>query len=117
MEAKTRREFLKTVAVGAAAVSVSAGFPTEGQTVEKKKKMVIDMHSHMEVPEAVAMLPEKPKAASSPTSAASAAYQERLLVILQEQLQNPERRIADMDKAGIDLTILSMAPAQMFYNL
>jgi aminocarboxymuconate-semialdehyde decarboxylase len=78
---------------------------------------VIDMHSHMEVPEAVAMLPEKPPIAASYLSAASAAHQQRIHVMLKDQLENPERRIADMDNAGIDLTILSMSPNQMFYNL
>jgi aminocarboxymuconate-semialdehyde decarboxylase len=71
----------------------------------------------MEVPEAVAMLPEKPSVTSSPMSAASAAHQQHLIEGLKDQLENPERRIADMDKAGIDLTVLSMSPGQMFYNL
>jgi aminocarboxymuconate-semialdehyde decarboxylase len=90
---------------------------TEGQTRGNKKIVAIDMHSHMEVPEAVAMLPEKPSVTSSPMSAASAAHQQRLVASLKDQLENPERRITDMDKAGIGLSILSMAPGQMFYKL
>jgi len=108
---------LKTKAIGAAALSASAAFSNGGQTKEKEKTMVIDMHSHMEVPEAEALLPEKPSVISSPMSPASAAHQKRLIAMLKDQLENPERRIADMDKAGIGLSILSMAPSQMFYSL
>jgi len=36
MEKKTRREFLKTAAIGAAALSASAGLPESGQAQEKK---------------------------------------------------------------------------------
>lgn len=103
---------MKTASIKAAVRSASPGL-TKG----KKKIMVIDMHSHMEVPEAEAMLPEKPSVISSPMSAASAAHQQRLVALLKDQLENPERRIADMDKAGIGMTILSMAPSQMFYHL
>jgi aminocarboxymuconate-semialdehyde decarboxylase len=117
MEKKTRREFLKTTAMAAAMVSASAGLITKGQAQTKKAFMIVDMHSHMEIPEAVALLPEKPKPLSSPVSAATAAYQEKLVAALRQQLQDPEKRIEDMDKAGIDQCILSIAPAQFFYNL
>jgi hypothetical protein len=50
-------------------------------------------------------------------SAASAVPQEHLVQMLRDQFQNPERRIADLDKAGIDLSIISLAPAEKFYNL
>jgi len=79
--------------------------------------MIIDMHSHVEIPEAVELLPEKPKAPPSPLSVKSAAYQERLLATLKEQLHNPEKRIADMEKAGIDMTIISISPPQFFYTI
>ncbi|HSR14063.1 MAG TPA: amidohydrolase family protein, partial [Thermodesulfobacteriota bacterium] len=117
MNAATRREFLHAAAMGAAAGAASAASAAEKRDTMKKKTPVIDMHSHMEVPEAVALLPEKPAAASSPTSAASAAHQERLFQMLKDQLQNPEKKIEDMDKAGIDVSIISLAPPQMFYNL
>jgi aminocarboxymuconate-semialdehyde decarboxylase len=116
MEKKTRREFLKTAAIGAAVVSASAGLPKDGEAQEKKL-MTIDMHSHMAIPAAVDLLPEKPKPLSSPLSAKSAAHQERLVEMLKDQLENPERRIADMEKMGIDVTIISIAPPQLFYNL
>lgn len=109
MEKKTRREFLKTAAIGAAVVSASAGLPEDGEAQEKKL-MTIDMHSHMAIPAAVDLLPEKPKPLSSPLSAKSAAHQERLVEMLKDQLENPERRIADMEKMGIDVTIISIAP-------
>jgi predicted TIM-barrel fold metal-dependent hydrolase len=117
MGKQTRREFLKTAAIGAAVVSASAGLTEKGQAQTKKPLMIVDTHSHMEIPEAVALLPEKPKPLSSPVSAETAAYQERLVAALRQQLQNPEKRIEDMDKVGIDLSIISIAPAQFFYNL
>jgi len=113
---KTRREFLKTAAIGAAVVSASAGLTESGRAYQKKI-MTIDMHTHMEIPAAVDLLPEKPKPLSSPLSAKSAAHQEHLVEMIRDQLQNPERKIADMEKAGIDMSIISIAPPQLFYNL
>jgi aminocarboxymuconate-semialdehyde decarboxylase len=77
----------------------------------------IDMHSHIEIPEAVKLLPEKPKPSSYMPSAKSAAYQEHLEETLKEPLENPVRRIADMEKTGIDISILSIAPSQFCYDL
>jgi aminocarboxymuconate-semialdehyde decarboxylase len=77
----------------------------------------IDMHSHIEIPEAVKLLAEKPKPSSYMPSAKSAAYQGHLEETLRESLENPVRRIADMDKMGIDMSILSIAPSQFCYDL
>jgi aminocarboxymuconate-semialdehyde decarboxylase len=108
---------LKTAAIGAAIVSSSAGLPKSGQTRERRKAMVIDMHSHVEIPEAIDLIPEKPRPLSSPLSAQSADYQRRLMGTLTEKYRNPEKRIADMETMGIDMAILSITPPQFFYNL
>jgi aminocarboxymuconate-semialdehyde decarboxylase len=80
--------------------------------------MKIDVHSHIELPEAVASLPEKLRTPSlSFLSPESKSYQERITEALRDQLENPERRIADMKQMGLDLTVLSIAPPHFFYNL
>jgi aminocarboxymuconate-semialdehyde decarboxylase len=79
--------------------------------------ITIDMHSHVGVPEAAAMVAEKEVGTFASMSAASAAHQKKLVAELKEQLHNPERRIADMDEAGIDMSIISMSPMEFFYHL
>ena len=120
MASGTDREFLKTPTIGAATLSESI-LP---QTSRKRGKpkwcesmLKIDIHSHIEIPEAVELLPEKPQAQSSPLSSKSAAYQERLLAAIRDQFRDPERKLADMQRMGIDITILSITPLQFFYNL
>jgi aminocarboxymuconate-semialdehyde decarboxylase len=78
--------------------------------------MRIDCHSHIEIPEAVSLLPRNadPLASVSPKSK---SIQERLTISLKDQLENPGRRIADMEKMRLDLTILSIAPPHFYYNL
>jgi aminocarboxymuconate-semialdehyde decarboxylase len=84
---------------------------------QEKKMTTIDMHSHIEIPEAIDLIPEKPRPLSSPLSAQSAEYQRGLMASLTEKYRNPERRIADMEKMGIDLSVLSITPPQFFYSL
>lgn len=120
MDKKTRREFLKTAAVGAAALSVST-FPKISQGAEKPKgsssQLKIDMHSHIEIPEAVDLLTEKPKVVAAPLADKSYAYQQSLVAKITPQLRDPERKIADLQEMGLDMIILSILPSQFFYNL
>lgn len=78
--------------------------------------MRIDCHSHIEIPEAISFLPKNtdPLASVSPKSK---LIQEQLTLSLRDQLENPDRRIADMEKMRLDLTILSIAPPHFYYNL
>lgn len=78
--------------------------------------MRIDCHSHIEIPEAISFLPKKidPLASVSPKSK---FIQEQLTLSLRDQLENPDRRIADMEKMRLDLTVLSIAPPHFYYNL
>ena len=76
----------------------------------------IDCHSHIEIPEAVSLLPEKLDPLSS-VSPKSKLIQEQLTLSLRDQLENPDRRIADMEKMRLDLTVLSIAPPHFYYNL
>jgi aminocarboxymuconate-semialdehyde decarboxylase len=119
MKKESRREFLKNAAIGAAALSVmraSSGFSQSGPT-QWKSTIKIDMHSHIEIAEAVDLMPEKPKVLSSPLSPKSAAYQEALTKALNQQLNDPQKKIEDMEKIGVDRSVLSIAPPQFFYHL
>jgi aminocarboxymuconate-semialdehyde decarboxylase len=62
-------------------------------------------------------MPEKPKVLSSPLSPKSAAYQEALTKALNQQLNDPQRRIEDLEKMGVDRAVISIAPPQFFYHL
>jgi len=114
MKKESRREFLKKAAVGAMALSVlraSTGSAQSGPT------MKIDMHSHIEIADAVDLMPEKPKPLSSPLSPKSAAYQLALTAALEKQLNDPEKKFEDMEKMKVDLSVLSIAPPHFFYHL
>ncbi len=78
--------------------------------------MNIDIHSHIEIPDAAALLPAGLETTNSPLNAESAAYQKAHNEAIREQIRNPERKIADMDKMGLDITVLSITPSQFFYN-
>jgi len=79
--------------------------------------MKIDVHSHIEVPDAAALVPPMDEAAPSLLSAESAAYQKTHNAAIREQIRNPERKIADMKAMGLDLSVLSITPGQFFYHL
>ncbi|MFC1936966.1 amidohydrolase family protein [Chloroflexota bacterium] len=95
--------------------SISICILEERQTEEKEKTpmITIDMHSHIEIREVFALLPEAPPPRRN-ESLHVQAYSEKEA---RDQLSNPDRRIADMEKAGISMTILSNAPGQFLYNL
>lgn len=78
--------------------------------------MKIDIHSHIEIPDAAALLPPGHEVTPSPLSAESAAYQKRHNEAIRDQILNPERKIADMKEMGLDMTVLSITPSQFFYN-
>ena len=78
--------------------------------------MKIDIHSHIEIPDAAALLPAGHEATPSPLSAESAAYQKTHNEAVREQIRNPERKIADTKDMGLDLAVLSITPSQFFYH-
>ena len=77
----------------------------------------IDIHSHTEIAKACALVPQKSIPLSSSLSDKSAAYQRGLIAALEKQLKNPDKKLEDMEKMGVDLSVLSIAPNQFFYNL
>jgi aminocarboxymuconate-semialdehyde decarboxylase len=75
--------------------------------------IAIDVHSHIEIPAAFDLLSEQ-LGSYQVSPQRNQVYDEKES---QERLRDPDRRIADMDKAGISMAILSNAPGQFFYNL
>ena len=114
MNRESRREFLKKAVMGAAALSVMRASTGSAQSGPVMK---IDMHSHIEIADAVDLMPEKPKPLSSPLSPKSAALQLALTAALEQQLNNPQKKIEDMEKMKVDLSVLSIAPPHFFYHL
>lgn len=78
--------------------------------------MKVDVHSHIEIPDAAALLPVGLETTPSPLSVESAAYQKRHNQAIRDQILNPERKIADMKEMGLDMTVLSITPSQFFYH-
>lgn len=79
--------------------------------------MKIDVHCHIEVPEAAALVPESERKTPSKLSPESAAYQKAHNEAIRDQVLNPERILADMTGMGLDRSVLSISPAQFFYQL
>jgi aminocarboxymuconate-semialdehyde decarboxylase len=89
--------------------SCETGYPT------------IDIHTHVEVPEAAAIAaphfrPEyDPRMMIQPEE--STRYNRELRATQTAKFIDPDTRIADMDLQGIDIQALSIAPPQYFYWL
>ncbi len=78
----------------------------------------IDVHSHIEIPEAVDLLPEKPPDAMAPRPDDPAyTYTLNMFARMGPQLRDPLRKIGDLRAMGLDMAILSIAPTQFFYSL
>lgn len=79
--------------------------------------MNIDVHCHIEIPEAASLVPPEERGTPSPLSPESAAYQKAHNEAIRQQVRDPRRKIADLDAMGLDMAVLSISPAQFFYNL
>jgi aminocarboxymuconate-semialdehyde decarboxylase len=86
-------------------------------TGKEKSTMKIDAHAHVEIGEALALLPLMPTAPPPQGLSKSDAYNIRMVEALRLQLREPEKKMADMEKMGLDLSILSIAPNHFFYHL
>ena len=78
----------------------------------------IDIHNHIEIPEALELLPEKPLDIMAPRPEdKSYTYTMDMFASLTPKLSDPFTKIDDLRKMGLDMTVLSIAPTQFFYNL
>jgi aminocarboxymuconate-semialdehyde decarboxylase len=96
--------------------------PKWGATAARKSLLpVIDVHSHVEVPEAAAVAaplfrPEHDYRTVY-QSEESTRYNRELRATQVDKFTDPEARIRDMDLQGVDLQVLAIAPPQYFYWL
>lgn len=90
-------------------------------TAQKPSRTVIDAHTHLMVPASKDLaMPYfephmDPRTEFSPKD--TLEYNAAMWENLAERFQEPEARIADMDKQGIDIQVLSIAPPQYYYWL
>jgi aminocarboxymuconate-semialdehyde decarboxylase len=80
--------------------------------------MKIDIHSHIEIAECFDRVSRgQGRASAHHLSTESAAINERMYAGIRAQLRDPGKKIADMEKFGVDRAILSPAPFAFLYNL
>ncbi len=90
-------------------------------TATKPATIVIDAHSHLSVPASQELAnpffkPEMdPRSFFSPPE--SIRYNKELRATQVDKFCEPEARIEDMDKQGVDMQLLSIVPPQYFYWL
>lgn len=83
------------------------------------RHLVVDIHCHLGVPAADAIVqavyPGPPPGINDFTSAATMAVNRAQFAAIGETLNTLDRRLADMDRAGIDVQAISPSPGQYFY--
>jgi aminocarboxymuconate-semialdehyde decarboxylase len=82
------------------------------------KHLVVDIHAHLNVAAADALIrsqiPDPPNPLAF-TSAASKAVNGKLFAQIGPKLNGVEQRLADMDRLGIDVQAISPSPGQYYY--
>jgi len=82
---------------------------------------VVDLHSHVATPACQALVEGRvpPLPLADPfafwSNEETKAYNAGHFAAIVPQLTDPERRLADMDRMGVDLAALSVAPPQYYY--
>ena len=93
----------------------------EQTTADKVSTLVVDVHTHVEVPAAAEMAAPFFRPEFDPRlfyqSEESSRYNRELRATQVDKFIDPEARIADMDLQGVDMQVLAIAPPQYFYYL
>lgn len=85
---------------------------------QRGKHLVVDIHCHLNIPAAEAMIradipnPPNPMAFMS---AASTAANAKLFAEIAPNLNGVEQRLTDMDRLGVDVQAISPSPGQYYY--
>lgn len=83
------------------------------------KHLVVDIHCHLGVPAADAIIqanyPGPPPGINDFTSASTMAVNRAQFAAIGNTLNTLDRRLDDMDRAGIDVQAISPSPGQYFY--
>jgi len=92
-----------------------------GRNAAKKSRFAVDLHCHVYVPEAAALVGDAFKMEMDDlfrfANAATREVNAAQAVTINEQLISVERRIADMDAMSVDVQAISPAPLQYYYSL
>ncbi len=84
-----------------------------------QRNRVIDLHNHVSTPACEALLDGPPPPWLDPFTLYSGeetkSYNARHFGELADKLTDPGRRLADMDRMGVDIQALSVAPPQFYY--
>jgi aminocarboxymuconate-semialdehyde decarboxylase len=93
----------------------------EPTTANKSLKKTIDIHTHVEVPEAADIALPHFRPEFDPRvlyqSEESSRYNREHRATQVDKMIDPLTRIADMDLQGVDIQVLAIAPPQYFYYL
>ena len=102
------------------AFSTYRGKPWSSSRTPKPDCLVADVHAHVSVPEGVALAAEHLDPTHDPrlrySDPRSTAYNELQASAIGGKLTDPIERLADMDAMGVDIQLLSIVPAQYYYQ-
>lgn len=103
-----------------ACTSADQAFPATGKSTGGRKiSRSVDIHCHMGVPEAAALMKPHFKPELDPgsgfNSPESVAVNHAMAASIAASLTTVEGKLADMDRLGIEIQVLSPAPPQYFY--
>lgn len=98
-----------------------ASLRASGRQRGVQKQFTIDIHCHVETPEAAALVKDALDPMDDPlfrfASPETREEGRKQHVRILPQLTSVERRLKDMDKAGIDMQVISPAPGQYYYSV
>jgi len=103
------------------APTASSGAPllARGRARGARKHFTVDIHCHVETPQASALLADVFDATKEPlltfANAETAAVNRKQQQTIYGKLTDVATRLKDMDKAGIDIQAISPAPGQYYY--
>jgi aminocarboxymuconate-semialdehyde decarboxylase len=92
--------------------------PTNEQTNEGQRGPVVDIHCHVYTPACEALVRDLQSRGVEPFDrfgGRSTEYNTQHFTDIRPQLTTPDIRLADMDRMGVDVQAISVAPPQYYY--
>jgi aminocarboxymuconate-semialdehyde decarboxylase len=82
----------------------------------KGKSLVVDLHCHLESPRAAKLMSDPKYRPFALGNELTREVNRKQMADIRPQMESVERRLADMDKMGVDVQAVSSAPYFYFYN-
>ncbi len=82
----------------------------------KGKSRVVDLHCHLESPRAAKLMSDPKYRPFALGNEHTREVNRKQMADIRPQMESVERRLADMDKMGVDVQAVSSAPYFFFYN-